>query len=307
MSSENRYTDYDPWAWLYNKSEAHLAYQRLLPSLEKLLFPHLSQGAEILDLCCGTGQVTQQLLSKGYQVIGLDGSEKMLHYARENAPSGQFILGDARFFEFPSTFDAVICTDTALNHIMSLEELKSVFCNVHAALKENGIFLFDLGLEKRYGNIPINDGEFQKEYAWTVGETYNLEQKIGTFTITIFQPNNNNTDERLTQRILIIRDLKRMIYNKLLRHIQPSTLLQLIDKNWQASKITFSVKPYSKIEVQLALEEVGFALVNVYTLNAKSAASQEDKYAYFVACKPCNSFKTSENTAKVMSNFNKSC
>lgn len=305
MSSENRYTDYDSWAWLYNKSEAHLACCRLMPSLEKLLLPYLPEGAQILDLCCGTGQLTQQLIARGYQVTGLDGSEKMLHYARENAPSGQFILGDACSFEFPSTFDAVISTDSALNHIMSLEKLKSVFRNVFAALKENSLFLFDLGLEKRYLNIPVNDGELENEYAWTVGETYNSEEKIGTFTITIFQPNNGNLNKKLTQISLIARGLKRLVYNNFLRYAKPSTLLQLIEKDWQPSKITFLVKPYSKIEVESALQEVGFTQVTTYNFKGKLVGPKEDKYACFVARKPYYSSSFLENTAKELSTPNK--
>ncbi|MBE9224527.1 class I SAM-dependent methyltransferase [Phormidium sp. LEGE 05292] len=305
MSSENRYTDYDPWAWLYNESEAHLACRRFMPSLKKLLLPHLPKGAEILDLCCGTGQLTQQLLSGGYRVIGLDGSEKMLHYARENAPNCQFILGDARSFEFPSTFDAVICTDSALNHIMSLEELKSVFRNVYNVLKEDGLFFFDLGLGKRYSNIPVNDGELKNEYAWTVGETYNSEEKTGTFTITIFQPSPEKTNENLPKPSFDLPAIKRSIYNNFLRFVKPATLLQLVDKNWHSSKITFSVKPYSKAEVEAALKEVGFTSVKVYNFRCKSAASKEDKYAYFVAEKLHNELSFLESRPELIGVNNK--
>lgn len=301
MSSENRYTDYDPWAWLYNKSEAHLACRRLMPKLEKLLLPYLPEKAQILDLCCGTGQLSQQLIAKGYQITGLDGSEKMLHYARENAPSGQFILDDARSFKFASTFDAVICTDSALNHILSLEELKSVFSNVHAALKENGLFLFDLGLEKRYRNIPINDGELKEEYAWTVGETYDLENKSGTFKITMFQSTNSNSNRNLTKIDLITGSLKRLIYNKFLRYAKPSTIFKLMARDWQPSEIIFSVKPYSQIEVKSALEEVGFTPVNIYNFLGRAAAPAEDKYAYFVAHKPCSSLISPEDAKEEIS------
>lgn len=31
--------------------------------------------------------------------------------------------------------------------------------------------------KKRYRNVPVNDGELENEYAWTVGETYNPEEK----------------------------------------------------------------------------------------------------------------------------------
>jgi ubiquinone/menaquinone biosynthesis C-methylase UbiE len=282
ISSENRYTDYDPWAWLYNQSEAHLACERLLPNIEKLLLPHLVPGAKIFDLCCGTGQLSQKLTAKGYQVVGLDGSEKMLHYARQNAPDAEFILGDARAFELDSApFDAVICTDSALNHIMSLAELKRVFSNVYAVLPANGLFVFDIGLENRYSNIAIADGEMQENYAWVVGETYHPEAKIGTFSITMFQPNQKKASYKSSS----IQTWKRRIYNQLLRHIKPSTLLQLREKDWQSSTMNFSVKPYSQTEINSALTEIGLTSIDVYDSNGKLAKPTEDRDAYFVVRK----------------------
>jgi SAM-dependent methyltransferase len=280
MNSQTRYTDYDPWAWLYNESEAQLASSRLLPRLEKLVFPTLPVGAKILDLCCGTGQLTQQLMIKGYQVTGLDGSEKMLHYAQENAPNGKFILGDARAFEFPNSFDAVICTDLALNHIMSLKELKSVFRNVYTSLKEDGLFFFDLGLENRYRNIPFNDGELKEKYAWSVGETYDAEEKKGTFTITIFEPIDIKSSHKTTQIDLI----KRFIYNNFLRYVKPATLLQLVDKDWDKTPLTFSVKPYSQAEITSTLSEVGFTNINPYNRKIKPATAKDNKIVRSVEC-----------------------
>jgi ubiquinone/menaquinone biosynthesis C-methylase UbiE len=282
VSPENRYTDYDPWAWLYNKSEAHLACERLLPNIEKLLSPHLNPGAKIFDLCCGTGQLSQELMNRGYQIVGLDGSEQMLHYARQNAPDAEFILGDARSFQLDSVpVDAVICTDSALNHIMSLEELKSVFCNVYAVLPANGLFIFDIGLENRYSNIAIADGEIQENYAWVVGETYDPEVKAGTFTITMFQPD----EEKARYKSSLIQTLKRRLYNKILRQIKPSTLLQLREKNWRSSTMNFSVKPYSQTEIKSALTGVGFTSIDVYDSNGKLAKPTEDRDAYFVVRK----------------------
>ncbi|AVH69222.1 class I SAM-dependent DNA methyltransferase [Nostoc sp. 'Lobaria pulmonaria (5183) cyanobiont'] len=295
ISPESRYTDYDPWAWLYNKSEAELACKGLLPNIEKLLLPHLSKGAKIFDLCCGTGQLSQELIAKGYEIVGLDGSEKMLHYARQNAPDAEFILGDARDFKLPYTFEATICTDSALNHIMSLEELKSVFSNVYKVLKENGLFLFDIGLEKRYANIFVNDGEMQENYAWTVGETYNPEEKVGTFTITMFQQNDNKLDKKPNSISLLIKNLKRIVYNKFLRRTKPSALLQLVEKDWQPSEINFSVKPYSKTEIQSVLEEVGFTSLSIYNSNGELADPENNKYAYFVGRKPSASLSLSKS------------
>ncbi|MEM8722527.1 MAG: class I SAM-dependent methyltransferase [Cyanobacteria bacterium P01_G01_bin.39] len=287
ISPENRYTDYDPWAWLYNETEAiSHSLSAMRERLNKLLLPHLPQKAQILDLCCGTGQLTEKVLSKGYQVTGLDGSENMLNYARKNAPQGRFILDDARTFTGLSSFDAVYCSDYTLNHMMNVEDLKSVFNSVFNTLKKDGLFVFGLGLEKRFSNIDVDDGKLENDYAWTVGETYNPESKTGTFTITIFQPNRQNSNSQITQIDSIIHRLKCIVYNYFLRPIKPSSLLKLLKKSWQSSEIVYSVKAYSKIEVESALKEAGFTLVNIYNNKNKLASSTENEYACFVALRP---------------------
>lgn len=150
MSSATLYTDYDPLAGLYNKVWGEELAEVALPAIEKLLLQHLPPAAHILDLCCGSGQLVQKLLSKGHKVTGLDSSEQMLLYARQNAPSAEFILDDARLFQLPSTFHGVVSTTYALQYVMTIEELTTIFCNVYKALLKDGLFLFDLSLEERF-------------------------------------------------------------------------------------------------------------------------------------------------------------
>ena len=144
MTVESRYTIYDKWAWLYNLTMGLSYAQNQLKTIEKILLPKLTEQSQILDLCCGTGQLVKLLCDRGYQVTGLDGSEQMLQYARTHAPQSNFILGDARNFSLTKPVDAVISTSASLNHIMSLEELKTVFTQVNSALNNGGWFLFDV-------------------------------------------------------------------------------------------------------------------------------------------------------------------
>lgn len=50
----DRYSDYDTFAWVYNRHWGAFA-TRILPVLEKLVLGALPPKARILDLCCGTG------------------------------------------------------------------------------------------------------------------------------------------------------------------------------------------------------------------------------------------------------------
>ena len=145
-----RHSGYDSFAWFYNRNWGKDFHRQTLGILDRLLFPRLAAGARILDLCCGTGQVTAEIAARGFRVTGLDASGRMLCHARENAPGVEFVLADAREFEFAEPFDAVISVFDSLNHIMSLEELGCVFGNVARSLAPGGWFLFDLNRENAY-------------------------------------------------------------------------------------------------------------------------------------------------------------
>jgi SAM-dependent methyltransferase len=159
----------------------------MLP-LDRFILPELDPGAQILDLCCGTGQTAAMLTEHGYEVTGIDGSESMLVFARENAPDAAFIAGDARTFSMPDRFDAVVCQYDSLNHILSVEELLSVFSNVHDALMPGGVFLFDLNTEEGYLQRwrATSIGHVEDDHAYITHPTYDRETRTGSYNVAMF-------------------------------------------------------------------------------------------------------------------------
>lgn len=249
MVALNINSKYDSWARIYNQYWGARYCENNLPPFEQLLQEYqIYKGASILDLCCGTGHMAQHLIEQGYKVTGLDISEAMLRYARENAPNAQFILDDARFFTLPPTFDAVISPSGSLNHIMTIEDMQQVFTKVHDALLDNGVFLFGLNLENGYAswNGAITDGDVKDNFAWACCDNYNPVEKIGSFRITIFQ---------------------------------------LFEKVWQRFDINNLVKAYSRIEILSTLEYVGFKDVNIYDINGNLADSEFSEFAIFAGRK----------------------
>ena len=118
----------------------------------------------ILDLCCGTGHLAVHFLEKGFTVLGIDLSEHMLHFARENArqyiESGQakFIQDDACSFSLTERFGLVTATYDALNHLQDEEMLRKCFQCVNTACE--GYFIFDLNTRlglKRWNSIHVDE------------------------------------------------------------------------------------------------------------------------------------------------------
>ncbi len=180
------YSDYDPFARVYNKHWGDDFTGRVFPILEQLVLRQLPVGASILDLCCGTGQMARTLTALGYRVTGMDGSTEMLRFARENAPGAQFIHADARSFELTQTFDAAISLFDSLNHVMTLEELTTVFRNVCAVLRDNGPFFFDLNMEAGYG-LTWDDSFsiVEDDQLCIVRTSYIPEEKTARFDATV--------------------------------------------------------------------------------------------------------------------------
>jgi SAM-dependent methyltransferase len=242
------YSDYDPFARVYNETWGPELTDQVLRPLETVLLPYLPPNARILDLCCGTGQVAQQLQTQGYRITGLDSSKTMLEYARINAPEIEWIVSDARHFIVSPTFNAVISTSAALNHVIDLKDLMQVFKNVYIALLENGLFVFNLYLGDEYQSDwhGSMSGNIQEEYAWAVRRCYQPDDCIGQLQITVFE---------------------------------------LIQGNWQRSDTTWFVRGYSKTEICSALEQVGFRDVSVYDAVQDFDVHQGAGNAYFVCRK----------------------
>jgi SAM-dependent methyltransferase len=118
----------------------------------------------VLDLCCGAGHLAVHFLENGYRVVGIDLSQPLLRYARENAgeylKSGQaeFIHADASDFTLTERFGLVVSTFDSLNHLESEKALIDCFRCVDAVC--DGYFIFDLNTRKglrRWNTIKVDE------------------------------------------------------------------------------------------------------------------------------------------------------
>lgn len=116
-------------------------------SLLKLLDPQA--GERILDLGCGTGQLTQKIAESGVVVQGIDSSLSMIAKARSNYPQLDFAVADARNFQVEQLFDAVF-SNAVLHWI---KEADAAIDCIEKALKPGGRFVAEFGGKGNVGAI----------------------------------------------------------------------------------------------------------------------------------------------------------
>ena len=145
---------YRSFAQVYDLFMDNVDYDSWSSYLIGLLKRYGVDSGLVLELGCGTGNMTERLARAGYDMIGVDCSEDMLEIAQEKKlESGLDILyleQDMREFELYGTVRAVVSVCDSLNYILEEEELLQVFRLVNNYLDPGGIFLFDLNTVQKY-------------------------------------------------------------------------------------------------------------------------------------------------------------
>ncbi|KAB7666434.1 class I SAM-dependent methyltransferase [Bacillus sp. B1-b2] len=102
------------------------------------------RGKDILDLGCGDGHFGKELLTNGAgSYVGIEGSEKMVHVARNNVTNlNGFIHHDTmESYQFPVNRYDVVASRMAIHYV---SDIFSLFSEIHTTLKENGNFIFSV-------------------------------------------------------------------------------------------------------------------------------------------------------------------
>lgn len=173
---EDPVTQFTDVAEVYDNLMSVVPYSYWVEYVERLWQSCSLKPRRVLDLACGTGNVTSQLLKRGYEVEGADYSAPMLKIARRKLPDGVPLWHqDARSLDLPGDpFDGCVCLFDSLNYLLEPADLHRAFRSVHRHLHDGGAFVFDMnairalegGMFDQRGTGKNADLEYEWHSAW---------------------------------------------------------------------------------------------------------------------------------------------
>ena len=107
-------------------------------------------GTSVLELACGSGEITLALTQAGYHLTALDLSQEMIDRAKMKEAKNEvdFKQGNMLELDAYAMYDGIVCYCDSINYLNSTD-LITFFREVYAHLNEKGSFLFDMHTEER--------------------------------------------------------------------------------------------------------------------------------------------------------------
>ena len=222
---------YTNFAKVYDIFMDNIPYEEWAEYLDEILKEYHIPNNMVLELGCGTGNMTELLADKGYDMIGVDNSEIMLEIAMEKMlKSGHdilYLLQDMQAFELYGTVGGIVSVCDSINYVTDERELKEVFSLVNNYLDPRGIFVFDFNTEYKYREL-LGDrviAEEREECSFIWDNYYNAEDKMNEYQLTLFVQNEDDKDlyrryqEVHYQRAYTLEKIKTLIEKAGLRYV----------------------------------------------------------------------------------------
>jgi SAM-dependent methyltransferase len=192
---------YTTYAELYHKMyQTFIDYDEEYQYYKNLIG---KEGANVLEVGCGSGQLANRFLRDGYSYTGIDVSATMLDIAKAELPSKHFHQMDMRDIKLTDSFDSVIITARSISYILSNNDVMATFRSIKKVLRTRGSLIFDFINAKTF--IPsINENEIISHEVTIDGVRYKresvFEKRIDTswnwmWKSTFFKDKNGSYDE----------------------------------------------------------------------------------------------------------------
>jgi ubiquinone/menaquinone biosynthesis C-methylase UbiE len=196
-------------------------YRHWVRYIESLLRNRKQKPRRVLDLACGTGNVSE-ILAERYKVVGVDLSEPMIVEARRKAEKKgrqvEYHVQDAAELNLPGEpFDLCVSLFDSLNYILDPARLEMAIERVYDHLRPGGLFIFDINsayaLEHNFFDQDNLEDRARLRYVWR--SEFDAASRLCTIRMRFFLMQRNGVDaefrEEHVQFAYTEEELRRML------------------------------------------------------------------------------------------------
>ena len=240
---------YEALASSYDALTEDVGYEKRADFLEKLFRRSRIPVKVVLDLACGTGTMTWLLTGRGYELIGVDGSEEMVAAAMSKGGTVQgvppiFLHQSMPQLDLYGTVDAAICCLDSLNYLTDPADVRRTFRRLHLFVAPGGVLVFDVNTVAKLAALD--------------GQVF-LDETEDTYCVW------------------------RAEYHKGLCTYYMDLFRRRGDKAWDRREELHRERAYTVEELTAWLTEAGFGDIRVYG-DAKLRHPREDEQRVYFCC-----------------------
>jgi ubiquinone/menaquinone biosynthesis C-methylase UbiE len=195
---------YDKFAYLYDELMTDIDYKNWYMYIESLFHRFNKEPNSILEMACGTGNLSYYLAMKGYDLTCFDLSSEMLSIAYNKLRkfrNVKLLNQNMMNFCLNKKFDIVLSICDSINYIIDKNDLLLTFRNVREHLNEDGIFIFDINsyykLKHIIGNNTFVEDREDLFYVWQ--NYFDNINNIAEFYLTFFVADEKNKYMRFNE------------------------------------------------------------------------------------------------------------
>lgn len=191
---------YQDFSFYYDKFAYDIDYGKFYRYYKKIFEKFGLAPKLVLDICCGTGTLTQ-LMAQDYEMIGVDSSWEMLNVAREKDPQEKILYLNQSMtdFELYGTVDACYSSLDSVNYLLEKKDLLTHFRLVKNYLNPNGLYIFDISTIYKFrhvlGNRTFTDETETDFFVWQ----NEYENRLLTMDLDIFSEQEDGSYGRISE------------------------------------------------------------------------------------------------------------
>ncbi|MDY0236733.1 MAG: methyltransferase domain-containing protein [Gudongella sp.] len=240
--------NYVQFANIYDKLMDDFDYSNWAEYIVEILNRNNIETNKILELACGTGNMTIELLKRGYKVDAFDLSNDMLTQAQQKLSKFKNLRlfhMDMTNFNINTSYDVAISICDSINYILDKEDLIKTFSNVYNHLNSGGVFIFDINSKYKIQTVLGNNTfiEDRESVFYTWDNRYNLITNIGEYYLTFFTSTDGiiykRFDEMHKQRAYSVEEIHSMLESVGFKHIEFTNAFEFEEITEKTERVNF--------------------------------------------------------------------